>query len=147
MGKKQVALATYRLAAASIETNNAQSDVIEHVTKSIARLGGGSAKADQYKGKQALQETRTYHIARPAGLNGWGTFRLQLDTTGVVASQQMSGEEKLSAMTERIGSTKFPELVPAGSAAHLLRSGVLSCTMGATCDLLLVPNSSLATEQ
>jgi hypothetical protein len=40
MGKKQEALATYRLAAASIEPNNAQSDVIEQITKSIARLGG-----------------------------------------------------------------------------------------------------------
>ena len=147
MGKKQESLATYRLAAASIETNNAQSDVIEHITKSIVRLGGGSATGDQYKRKQALQETRTYHIARLAGLNGWGTFRLQLTTAGVLALQQMSGEEKLSAMKEKIGAMKFPELVPPGSAAHLLRSGVLSCSMGANCDLVLVPNSSLATEQ
>jgi tetratricopeptide (TPR) repeat protein len=147
MGKKQEALATYRLAAASIETNNAQSDVIEHITKSIVRLGGGSAAGDQYKGKQALQETRTYHVARPAGLNGWGTLRLQLTTAGVLALQQMSGEEKLSAMKEKIGAMKFPELVPAGSTAHLLRSGVLSCSMGTTCDLVLVPNSSLSTEQ
>ena len=147
MGKKQEALATYRLAAASIEPNNAQSDVIEHIKKSIVRLGGAGANGDQYKGKQVLQETRTYHIARPAGLNGWGTFRLQLTTAGVIASQQMSGEEKLSAMTEKIGAVKFPELVPPSSAAHLLRSGVLSCSMGSTCDLVLVPNSSLATEQ
>jgi tetratricopeptide (TPR) repeat protein len=147
MGKKQEALATYRLAAASIETDNAQSEVIEHITKSIVRLSGGSATGDQYKGKQALQETRTYHVARPAGASGWGTFRLQLNTAGVLASQQMSGEEKLSAMKEKIGAMKFPELVPAGSAAHLLRSGVLSCSMGATCDLVLVPNSSLATER
>jgi len=146
MGKKQEALATYRLAAASIETNNAQPDVIEHIKKSIVRLGG-SATGDQYKEKQALQETRTYRIARPAGLNGWGTFRLQLNTTGVVASQQMSGGEKLSAMTGKIGAMKFPDLVPPGSTAHLLRSGVLSCSGSATCDLVLVPNSSLATEQ
>ena len=50
-------------------------------------------------------------------------------------------------MTEKIGAVKFPELVPPSSAAHLLRSGVLSCSMGSTCDLVLVPNSSLATEQ
>ncbi len=147
MGKKQEALATYRLAAASIETNNAQSDVIEHIKKSIVRLGGGSATGDQYKEKQALQETRTYHVARPAGASGWGTFRLQINTTGVIASQQMSGDDKLAAMTEKIGAMKFPELVPPGSAAHLLRSGVLSCSIGAICELVLAPNSSLATEQ
>jgi len=50
-------------------------------------------------------------------------------------------------MKEKIGAMKFPELVPAGSTAHLLRSGVLSCSMGTTCDLVLVPNSSLSTEQ
>ena len=50
-------------------------------------------------------------------------------------------------MKEKIGAMKFPELVPPGSAAHLLRSGVLSCSMGTTCDLVLVPNSSLSTEQ
>jgi hypothetical protein len=38
-------------------------------------------------------------------------------------------------------------LVPAGSTAHLLRGGVLSCSVGTTCDLVLVPNSSLSTEQ
>ena len=78
MGKKQEALATYRLAAASIEPNNAQSDVIEHIKKSIVRLGGAGANGDQYKGKQVLQETRTYHIARPAGAKRLGYVRLQL---------------------------------------------------------------------
>ncbi len=147
MGKKQEALSTYRLAAASIETDNAQPDVIQHIKKSIVRLGGVGANGDQYKGKQALQETRTYHVARPSGASGWGTFRLQLNPAGVLASQQMSGDEKLSVITEKIKAMKFPELVPPSSAAHLLRSCVLSCSMGATCDLVLVPNSSLATEQ
>ena len=42
---------------------------------------------------------------------------------------------------------KFPELVPPGSIAHVLRSAVVSCSMGASCDVVLVPNSSLQTEQ
>ena len=65
----------------------------------------------------------------------------------VLGQSKNAGEEKLSVMKEKIGAMKFPELVPAGSAAHLLRSGVLSCSMGTASDLVLVPNSSLATEQ
>jgi tetratricopeptide (TPR) repeat protein len=147
MGKKQQALATYRLAAASIEPNNAQSDVIEQITKSLARLGGASTTGSRDNGKQALQETRTYHIARPDGVSGWGTFRLQLTPTGVIASQQMSGDEKLAAIAGKINAMKFPELVPPGSPAHLLRSAVVSCSKGSNCDVVLVLNSSLQTEQ
>jgi len=147
MGKKEEALKTYRLAQASIEPNYSQTEVIEHIKKSISRLGGAGKSGPEYAEKQALQETRTYHLARPAGLSGWGTFRLQISTTGVVASQQISGDQKLAALGGKINTMKFPELVPSGSAAHLLRSAVVSCSMGNTCDLVLVPNSSLQTER
>src|SRR5271156_4365242 len=79
MDKKEEALSAYRLAAASIEGDNVTSDVREHITKSIARLSGGSAAESRYNGTQALQQTRTYSIARPAGVSGWGTFRLQIN--------------------------------------------------------------------
>ena len=147
MGKKENAISAYRLAAASIEGGNVSPDVRDHITKSIARLGGASTTVSRDNGTQALQETRTYHIARPDGVSGWGTFRLQLSTTGVIASQQMSGDEKLAAIAGKINALKFPELVPPGSAAHLLRSAVVSCSKGSNCDVVLVPNSSLQTEQ
>jgi hypothetical protein len=145
MGKKQDALSAYRLAAASSDGKNAEPEVLEHITASITRLGG--AKASTHGGTQALQDLRTYRVDRPAGLSGWGTFRLQLNTNGVLASQQMSGDDKLAALTKGINATKFAELVPPGSQAHLLRSAVVSCSMGTTCELVLVPNSNLRTEQ
>jgi tetratricopeptide (TPR) repeat protein len=147
MGKKEDALSAYHLAAASIEGGNVSPDVRDHITKSIARLGGASTTGSRDNGTQALQETRTYHVPRPDGVSGWGTFRLQLTTTGVIASQQMSGDEKLAAIAGKINAMKFPELVPPGSAAHLLRSAVVSCSKGSNCDVVLVPNSSLQTEQ
>jgi hypothetical protein len=94
-----------------------------------------------------LQETRTYHVAKPAGVSGWGTFRLQINAGGVIASQQKSGDEKLALIAGKIKEMKFPELVPPGSGAHLLRSAVVSCSIGNNCDVVLVPNSSLQTEQ
>jgi transglutaminase-like putative cysteine protease/Flp pilus assembly protein TadD len=147
MGKKEEALSAYRLAAASIEGENASPDVREHITTSIARLRGPSAAGAHFNGTAALQESRSYKVARPEGVSGWGTFRLQINTEGVIASQQMSGDEKLAAVAPRINALKFPQLVPPGSVAHLLRSAVVSCSMGSNCDVVLVPNSSLQTEQ
>ena len=114
---------------------------------SIARLKGGSAAGAPFNGSGALQESRSYRIARPEGVSGWGAFGLQINTQGVIASQQMSGDEKLATIATEINAMKFPELVPPGSAAHLLRSAVVSCSMGSNCDVVLVPNSSLQTEQ
>jgi tetratricopeptide (TPR) repeat protein len=145
MGKPQEALSAYRLAAASNDGKNATTEVAEHIDASIKRLGG--ATSSRYRETQALQDLRTYKVSRPAGLNGWGTFRLQLDTKGVIASQQMSGDQKLAVLTKEINAVKFPELVPPGSQAHLLRSAVVSCSMGTSCELVLVPNGNLQTEQ
>jgi transglutaminase-like putative cysteine protease/tetratricopeptide (TPR) repeat protein len=144
--KKQEALATYRLAAASIERGNASHEVREHITQSIARLTGTSTAGQKYDGNQALQQSRTYTLARPNGVTGWGAFRLQISTAGVIALQQMSGDDKLAALAEKIKVMKFPELVPPGSAAHLLRSAVVSCSTASTCDLVLVPGGGLQTE-
>ncbi len=146
MGKKEEALATYRLAEASIENGNVTSDTRKHLTESIARLTPPSAKPAKV-GATQLQESRSYQIARPEGVSGWGTFRLQIAVTGVIGSQQMSGEQKLAGIAPSIGAMKFPELVPPQSKAHLLRSAVVSCSNGTHCDLVLVPNSSLSTEQ
>jgi TonB family protein len=147
MGRKEEALAAYRLAAASIEGENASPDVREHITGSIARLAGASAAGPHFDGAGALQESRSYKIDRPDGVSGWGTFRLQIKTEGVIASQQISGDEKLAAIAASFNAMKFPGLVPPGSAAHLLRSAVVSCSMGSHCDVVLVPNSSLQAEQ
>jgi tetratricopeptide (TPR) repeat protein len=147
LGQQNQALTAYRLAAAAINGNNTPADVRRHITESVVRLGGETEKTSMGGSKQALQDSRTYKIPRPAGVSGWGTFRLQIATTGVVASQQMSGEQKLAKIGESINAMKFPELVPPGSKAHLLKSAVVSCSMGTTCELVLVPDGSLNTEK
>jgi len=63
-------------------------------------------------------------VARPSGISGWGTFRLQIGAGGVIASQQMSGEEKLAAVGAGLNAIRFSELVPPGSAVIVLRSAV-----------------------
>jgi hypothetical protein len=69
-------------------------------------------------------------------------------TAGVIEAQQMSGEQKLGAAIKPVlMAMKFPELLPPESKAHLLRSAVVSCSMGDTCEVVLVPDASLQTEQ
>jgi hypothetical protein len=59
----------------------------------------------------------------------------------------MSGEQRLADIKTVVDAMKFPELLPPDSKVHLLRSAVISCSMGTTCDVVLVPNGGLQTEQ
>jgi tetratricopeptide (TPR) repeat protein len=147
IGKKQEALDIYRLAAASAASTGVQRDVAEHMSESITRLDRNSPAHPGYNPRSALQETRTYHVARLSGVRGSGIFRLQIGADGVVASQQMSGEEKLAAIGTELNALRLPGLVPSGSPARVLRTAAVSCSEGANCDVVLVPNSSLQTEQ
>ena len=94
-----------------------------------------------------MQELRTYKIPKPAGVTGWGTFRLVISTAGVVESQQMSGEKQIAGIKKAVDTMKFPELLPPDSKAHLLRSAVVSCSSGSTCEVVLVPDGGLQTER
>ncbi|HMG84919.1 MAG TPA: DUF3857 domain-containing protein [Terracidiphilus sp.] len=147
MGKKDEALTTYILAEAA-NTPPAPQEVKDHIRESIAKLRGAPAKPDSTGGgTMALQNLRTYKIAKPEGASGWGTFRLEITTAGVIESQKMSGEQHIEAAKPAIDAMKFPELIPSGSKAHLLRSAVVSCSMGKTCEVVLVPDGGLHTEQ
>lgn len=146
-GKKDEALTTYILAEAS-NTPPAPPDVHDHIRDSIARLKGTAAKKGETGGgAMALQNLRTYKIAKPAGAGGWGTYRLEITIDGVIESQKMSGEQHIEAVKPVLDAMKFPELIPPGSKAHLLRSAVVSCSMGKDCEVVLVPDGGLQTER
>jgi hypothetical protein len=144
-GKKDDAATTYALAAAAIDRNVAP-DVRLHINESIARLKAAGAKPGP-AGAIALQEMRTYKIEKPTGVSGWGTFRLEITTAGVIESQQMSGEKGIAGIKASVDKMKFPELLPPDSKAHLLRSGVVSCSAGPTCEVVMVPDGGIQTEQ
>jgi transglutaminase-like putative cysteine protease/tetratricopeptide (TPR) repeat protein len=142
-GKKDEALTTYILAEAA-NSPPAPQDVRDHLRDSIARLKGSAAKSRETGGgAMALQNLRTYKVRKPQGASGWGTFRLEITSAGVIESQKMSGEQHIEAVKPVIDDMKFPELIPPGSKAHLLRSAVVSCSMGKDCELVLVPDGGL----
>ncbi len=94
----------------------------------------------------ALLRLRTYHIARPGDVSGWGVFRFQVSHDAILAVQQASGSPSLRTMIPALSTLKFPDLVPAHSKAHLLRSGVLTCSRD-PCELVLMLKPNLAQEQ
>ena len=154
-----IAAATYYLAQAALDKNTPP-ETRKHIAESVDRLHAQHAKngpanapkavqnAIQNSNQaQALQTLRTYKIPRPAKASGWGAFRLEITVSGVIESQQMSGEDRLGAIKPALAAMKFPDLLPPQSKAHLLRSAVISCSMGTTCEVVLVPDGGLQTER
>lgn len=145
-GQQQHAYELYLLAQAAVDKNT-PSITKTHVAESVARLRPAGTKPSYWPNPEGLQALRTYKIKKPAGTNGWGSFRLEITADGVIESQQMSGEHTLDQLKPAINGMKFPELLPPGSKAHLLRSAVVSCSMGNNCEVVLVPDGGLQTEQ
>jgi hypothetical protein len=145
-GKKQEALAAYVLAQAAF-TRDELPDTRGRIQESIRRLSAEGLKPGFSSPREALQGLRTFKIPRPQGAGGWGAFRLEITPAGVIQSQKMSGENKIALVAPALNKMKLPELLPPDSKAHLLRSAVVSCTSGDTCDVVMVPDGGLQTEQ
>lgn len=153
LGRREEAASGFRLAKLAVNKNTPP-NVVEVINGGLARTHAVSTNNNSSnvlvasKGGEELQNLRSYKLKRPAAASGWGTFRLEVTTSGVIEAQQMSGEQKLSASIKpALLAMKFPELLPASSKAHLLRSAVVSCSMGNSCDVVLVPDANLQTEQ
>jgi hypothetical protein len=146
LGHKDEAITDYAFARTALKPD-ATPELRGHVLDSITRLTAAGAKIQGDTGTDGLQKLRTYKLGK-ATTTGWGSFRLEISTAGVVDEQQMSGDRTALAPVEAaIRGLKFAELLPPGSKAHLLRSAVVSCTKGSPCELVMVPDGGLQTER
>jgi tetratricopeptide (TPR) repeat protein len=145
-GKKNKAATVFALSQDALDQNS-QPDERRRIIESIDRLKAEGAKPDSMTGTGALQDLRTFKFAYPKGASGWGAFRLEATTAGVIESQQMSGAQTLDGVKSVIGAKKFPEFFPPDSKAHLLLSAVIDCSSGTTCEIVLGPNGGLQTER
>lgn len=136
----------YDQAANSTEQSNLASDIKRHLSESSARLHTSNAPVSQI-GREGLLQSRTYRLTGYKGVSGWSTLRLEITAAGLAEALQISGEPKLANLVKTMHNMQFPDLVPPTSKAHLLRSGVLSCSTDGKCELVLVPNSDLRTER
>jgi hypothetical protein len=146
MKKRDEACAVYRLADAAVNLTTPP-DVRKHIHDGFTRLEVSGARPGPKNGTEALQNMRTYKLGHIAGMSGWGTFRIELTADGAIEAQQMSGDHRIASIGGEIKKMKFPELVPAGSKAHLQRSAVASCSQTAGCEVVLIPEGGLHTEQ
>lgn len=146
LSKKEEACAVYRLADAAADSKTPP-EIRKHVKDSFSRLEAAGAKPGPKNGTDALQKSRTYKIDHASSATGWGTFRIELTADAVIEAQQMSGETAVGGIGEALRKMKFPDLLPPGSKAHLLRSGVVSCSKISGCELVLVPGGGLQTER
>jgi tetratricopeptide (TPR) repeat protein len=144
-GKKDEAAAVYHLAEAA-SGSNTPAQLRRQIREGYTRLEAAGAKPKSKDFTQELQQSRTYKLGKVSGAGGWGSFRLILTTDGVLESHKMSGADTVLPANDAIRKLKFPELLPAGSKAHLLRSGVVSCSQSSGCELVLVPGGGLQTE-
>jgi tetratricopeptide (TPR) repeat protein len=142
LGKSKEAITTYRLALASHEGARAEK-VLSELRAALARLHG---QAEDRSDAQQLQRLRMFRFTRPAGLDGQGTYRILLASSGVVDLQQASGDSPMKKAEPAIRAMTFPDLIPSGSKVNLLRRIVVSCRSGASCQLVFVPNGQLSQE-
>jgi tetratricopeptide (TPR) repeat protein len=144
-GKKDEAATTYALAESAIDKTTPR-DVALHIRERAEKLHAAGAKLGP-SGTEALQNQRTYSVPCPADVSGWGSFRLIITNAGVIESQQMTGSEKVAGVKPALAKLKLEGLVPPESKAHLLRSAVVSCSSKSSCQVVLVPDGGLQTEQ
>ncbi|HEV2136166.1 MAG TPA: DUF3857 domain-containing protein [Terracidiphilus sp.] len=144
-GQKKEATTTYALADTATN-NSTPPDISGPIKDNLAKLKAAGFKPSE-GGVQALQDLRTFKVLKPKGVSGWGSFRLEVTTAGVIESQQMTGSDQIAGIKPALAQMKFAGLVPAESKAHLLLSAVVSCTSGKDCQVVLVPNGGLQTER
>ena len=144
--KKTDAAIAYGLADTALK-DTSEPDSRRHIEDSLDRLEAEAFDSEKVTGPQALQDLRTFKIERAKDTSGWGAFRLEVTTTGVIESQQMSGEKPLDAIKPALAAMKFSGFLPPDSNAHLLLSAVVDCSMGTHCDVVLVPDGGLQTER
>ena len=138
------ALHSYRLA---MQTDGAMKAAEDYAAAeaAIARLTKLGTKESQEPA--SLQSMRTFHVNRPAGVQGGGTVRTQLSGTGVSGSLLVNGDGSLKATLPAIQKLQVDGAVPPGSGAKLLRDAVVYCgKTSKDCDFVFMTSSGIARE-
>jgi predicted Zn-dependent protease/transglutaminase-like putative cysteine protease len=140
LGKRSEALTINELALVSdgAVTNTEESVEVKRNQERLRRAGITSTVRDA---AQALQQMRTFHIAKPVGASGSGTFQLVIADDRIDESDLVKGPPELRAFSAKLNQLKVPGALPAGSKAHLFHDGILYCSSGTSaCEFVLAPH-------
>ena len=138
-GKKDLALATYRLALAGLRPIPETQERIDALEKSD---GKDSAKSNAKKGaapegatqksKEDLQSLRTVDLGKAKTTGSAEFFVLMSGGAGTPAKTEgakfISGDEKLKTLTDALRTAEYPSSFPDDTPIKILRRGVLSCS-------------------
>ncbi len=112
--------------------NRPDSTLKKHLDEVNAKLGAGPAS-----NTLESQEVRTYPLGPPGNRHGVAEYRL-LIAHGQVQEVKPAGEKTIAGAEQVLRRAKVRELIPDGSDAKLVRSGMLNC-YSAECQLVLLP--------
>ncbi len=147
LGRSSEALTTDELALATEHASDSTDDFAE-VKSDIERLRKAGAHSSAGNTTQALQEMRMFKLAKPAGVKGWGTFRVQLGETGIFDSDLVTGPPAIRPINVALRKLTVSKALPPNSHAHLLRDAVVSCSSEQPdCQVVFMPHAGLNAEE
>jgi tetratricopeptide (TPR) repeat protein len=121
----------------------------DKLTAAIARLKREHVASTGEDPTFALQSMRTFHllVVRAPKKFQQATFRLEFAADGPPQVMQVNGDAWMAQFVRKIKLVRFPELVPAGSKAELVRDAAMSCSPGDRhCVLVLMPMGPMQSE-
>jgi hypothetical protein len=147
-GKKEDALATYRLTVKSMGHPGLPQNYADMKTEMEARVAALTKAGVHEKpgprvqqGGDELAALRTYTIPSPLeGQYASADFLLLLGDNHAEDVRWLKGDEELKKATPGLLAATYRAPLPAGSKAKILRRGIVACTTGSkTCLLVLLP--------
>lgn len=146
LGKPSEALTADELALATEHASDSTGEFAE-VKSDIERLRKAGAHSSAGNTTQTLQEMRMFKLAKPAGVKGWGTFRVQLGQSGVFDSDLVTGSPAIRPINVALKKLTVAQALPPNSHAHLLRDAVVSCSSEQPdCQVVFMPHAGLNAE-
>jgi len=135
-GDKELAIRTYALALAA---GGATADARARLAKLLGGNAGIDARVKRAGGE--LLRMRTIPLGKAPAKNGKALFLVSLaagpSVTVVRQIRFLGGDDKLSALGERLRDAKFPSVLPPGTKARIVLRGTLDCAAKApTCNFV-----------
>jgi len=140
--------------ALTIDEQAAKSDGVDshpeenaEVNRNIERLRQTTTSASVEEAMKALQDMRTFRIAKPADVTGSSIFRVAIAYKGVEENNLVKGPSEMRNLSTELNQLRMPSALPPGSQARLFHDATLTCSSGtSTCEFQLMSQSSLAAE-
>ncbi|MGH9709951.1 MAG: tetratricopeptide repeat protein, partial [Candidatus Acidiferrales bacterium] len=135
-GDKELAIRTYTLALAA---GGAADDARTRLAKLLGSDAGIDARVKR-AGPELLR-MRTIPLQKVAATSGKATFLVLLEAVPnglrVRETRFLAGDERLSAMGDRLRAAKFPAVLPPDTKARIVVRGVLDCnSKAAACNFV-----------